>query len=264
MKWLALTLAMGMAAMTALSQTRVKKPTFEVASIKRDTNSSDSNLKVDPGGRLIATNRALSDLIFHAYNLRPYQIPDMPEWIHSAYYDVEAKGDGNLSWDEVMPMLQSLLEDRFRLKVHWSTKEQPVFFITVAKGGIKLKPSIAACARFDPGTAPARTAEAKKALPTCRDGISGRDPRRYIAENSSMNSLTYNLSYLLGRKVIDMTGFTGRFDFDLEFAGDPLKAGELFPTLITVLQDELGLKVESGRAPVDVLVIDYVETPSQN
>ena len=238
---------------------------FEVASVKRNVNGTDSEFEVDAGGRLLATNRTVSDLIFHAYNLRPYQIPDKPEWTHSEHYDIEGKADRNLSWAETMPMLQSLLEDRFKLKAHLETKELPVFFIMPAKGGIKLKPSTAKCVRFDTSI-PARTAaEAEKALPSCRTGqVSVGEKRRWVAENAGMSDVTYVLSYLLGRKVIDKTEFTGRFDLNIEFTSDPLKTDGTVPPLITVLQEDLGLSVESGRGPVEIFVIDQIEHPSEN
>jgi uncharacterized protein (TIGR03435 family) len=238
---------------------------FEVASVKRNVNGTDSEFEVDAGGRLFATNRTVSDLIFHAYNLRPYQIPDKPEWTHSERYDIEAKAERNLSWAEAMPMLQSLLEDRFKLKAHLETKELPVFFIMPAKGGSKLKPSTAKCVRFDTSI-PARTAaEAEKAMPSCRTGqVSGGEKRRWLAENASMSDVTYVLSYLLGRKIIDKTEVTERFDFNIEFSSDPLKTDGTVPPLITVLQEDLGLSVESDRGPVEVFVIDQIEHPSQN
>jgi uncharacterized protein (TIGR03435 family) len=240
---------------------------FDVASVKRNINGTDSDFEVAPGGRLVATNRTVTDLIFHAYNLRPYQIPDKPDWAHSEHYDIQAKAAGNLSWAEMMPMLQSLLENRFQLKSHWETKELPVFFISAAKGGIKLKPSTAHCIRFDTG-APARTvAEAQTSQPICKAGQvsgGGGEKRRWIAENASINDVTYVLSNLLGRKVIDKTEFTGRFDFDLEFSSDPLKTDATVPPLITVMQEELGLRVESGNGPVEIFVIDQIEHPAEN
>jgi uncharacterized protein (TIGR03435 family) len=242
-------------------------PQFDTASVKRSINGTDSDFEVAPGGRLVATNRTVSDLIFHAYNLRPYQIPDKPEWTHSERYDVEAKAEGNLSWVEMMPLLQRLLEDRFRLKAHLDTKELPVFFITAAKGGIKLKASTASCTRFDTG-APARTAaEAKSSMPVCKSGYvsgAGGDKRRWIAENASMTDVIYVLSNLLGRKVIDKTEFTGRFDMNIEFAADALKTDATALPLMTVLQEDLGLRIESGRGPVDLFVIDQIERPSEN
>jgi uncharacterized protein (TIGR03435 family) len=94
--------------------------------------------------------------------------------------------------------------------------------------------------------------------------VSGGEARRWIAENAGLSDVTYVLSYLLERKVIDKTEFTGRFDFDVEFSADPLKADATVPPLLTVLKENLGLKVESGRGPVEVLVVDRIERPSEN
>jgi uncharacterized protein (TIGR03435 family) len=124
------------------------RPQFEVASIKHSGATAGAEFGVFPGGRLAAKNQSVWALIFHAYDLRPYQLPDSPEWTNSERYDIEAKAEGNPTIKEMMPMLQSLLQDRFDLKVHWGTKEQPVFLITPARGGIKLKSSTAKCVRF--------------------------------------------------------------------------------------------------------------------
>jgi uncharacterized protein (TIGR03435 family) len=245
-----------------IAHAQSSRPQFEVASVKMNVNGTDSEFQAAPGGRFIARNRTLWDLIFHAYDLRPYQLPDTPEWTTSEHYDIEAKADGNVSYKQMMPMLQSLLQDRFNLKVHWGMKEQPIFLITAAKGGIKLKPSTASCARFDPNVPAQNPAEREK--PTCKSLVSGGEQRRWIAENIGMNDVTYMLSYLSGHKVIDMTGFTQRFDFNLDFRGDPFKADGDVPILVTSLQEQLGLKLESAKGPVEVLVVDSVQRPSEN
>jgi uncharacterized protein (TIGR03435 family) len=115
-------------------------------------------------------------------------------------------------------------------------------------------------------TAAIRSVDEQQHLPNCRNNLSGREQRRWIGENVAMNNVTFMLSCecLLARKVIDMTGFNGRFDFNIEFSADPLKADAILPPLLTVLQDEPGLKVESAKAPVEVLVIDSVSKPSEN
>jgi uncharacterized protein (TIGR03435 family) len=240
------------------------RPQFEVASVKRNLNGKDSEFEAAPGGTFIARNRTLWDLIFHAYDLRPYQPPDVPEWVSSEHYDIEAKAEGNPTYKQIMPMLQSLLQDRFNLKVHWVTKEQPVFLILPVKSGMKLKPSTATCLRFDPNAPGRPVAETEKAPPVCRNLVSVGEQRRWIAEKVAMNDVTYVLSSLVGRKVVDMTGFVERFDFTLQFSGEPLKVDGDVPTLITALQEELGLKLESSKAPVEVLMIDSVERPSEN
>lgn len=245
-------------------EAQTSRRAFEAASIKPSIGSVPE-FEALPGGRLIVKDFSLSSIIFNAYRLRPYQIPRYPEWISSERYDIEAKADGNPNYNEMMLMLQNLLEDRFKLRVHWDMAEQPVFLITAAKGGIKLKPSTAPCVRFDQTTS-IRPVDEQSQLPNCRNNMFGEEQRRWIAENVRMNDVTNMLSCecLLGRKGIDMTGFTGRFDFTLEFAADQLKTDSNMPSLLTVFQDQLGLKVESGRAPVEVLVIDHVERPTEN
>jgi uncharacterized protein (TIGR03435 family) len=250
--------------MPALARQATQKSAFEIASVKPSITGSSSDFLVLPGGRFVATNRTVTDLIFHAYRLQPYQIPDTSPSVPD-HYDIEAKADGNPNYNEMMLMLQSLLQDRFNLKVHWVTMEQPIFLITAAKGGIKLKPSTATCVHFDQ-TATVRSADEQQRLPNCVNNLSGGEHGRWIAENVGMNDVTSMLSCecLLGRKVVDMTGFSGGFDFTVEFTRNPLKADTDMPSLLTVFQDTLGLKIESAKGPVEVLVIDSVEKPSQN
>src|SRR5215831_13811767 len=226
-------------ACAAIAYVQSSRPAFEVASVKPSIAGTESDFQVLPGGRLVATNRTVTDLIFHAYRLRPYQIPETPPSIPD-HYDIEAKAEGNPSYNEMMLMLQSLLQERFNLKVHWGTAEQPIFQIMAAKGGIKLKPSTAPCLRFDQ-IAAVRSIDEQRHLPNCINSLSGGEQGRWIAQNVGMNDVTFMLSCecLLGRKVVDMTGFTGRFDFTLEFTRDPLKTEGSVPPLLTVLQDEL-------------------------
>src|SRR5262249_24052814 len=150
MKLIALILVLAMAVKPAPPQKvqAAQKPAFEVASVKPSIRGTASDFQVLPGGRFVATNRTVTDLIFRAYRLRPYQIPDTPPSIPDRY-DIEARADGNPSYNEMMLIVQSLLQDRFNLKVHWGTTEKPIFLITAARGGIKLKPSSAACVHFD-------------------------------------------------------------------------------------------------------------------
>lgn len=264
----------------------VPKPHFEVASIKRNVSGSlGERFNPLPGGRLIIENVPLRLLIQNAYDVFPFQVSAGPGWIDSDRYDVDAKADGNPSIPEMIgPMLAGLLEDRFRLKVHRETKQSPVYTLTVAKGGLKLPESKAECwvehdvnGRPSPPPTPG-----DPPLPPCGRVMGRLSPSGALLEgrSASVGSLIFTLSHLLNRTIIDKTGFAGTFDIHLEFAldqalggigtpGGPSAPPEVAanvskPSIFTALQEQLGLKLESDRGAVEILVIDHVEKPSEN
>lgn len=239
---------------------------FEVASIKKNIDGTGVSFGPVPGGRLIAVNNPAMNFITNAYSVRPYQVVNAPEWLRTDRYDIEAKTDATITGAQMMPMLQVLLENRFKLKVHRETREMPVFYLTAANSGIKLKPSTTKCIQFNPNEPP-RPRNLEGTLPVCNNLLSGNGQNmRWRAQNIDMAQMTGALSSVLGRHVIDKTGFTGRFDLNLEFSRDPTPADDATtaPSIITLLQGELGLKLDSGRSPVEVFVIDHIERPSEN
>jgi uncharacterized protein (TIGR03435 family) len=245
------------------AQTPGPQPQFEVASIKLATEGAGGSLTQPfPGGRLRVRNQSVRALIRTAYRVQDYQIFWGPGWIDSNRYDIEAKGAGNPPLLQVVgPMLQSLLEDRFKLRVHHETKELSIYALVVAKSGLQLRPSKeGSCTPYDPGYIPP---PGQKRPTTCGTLAIGKNTLE--ATMIGMKELTESLSYILGRTVIDRTGFTKRFDVHLEFApGEAPPTEVVGPSLFTALQQQLGLKLESTKGPVDVLVIDEVEKPSAN
>jgi uncharacterized protein (TIGR03435 family) len=260
----------------------VPKPQFEVASIKRNVSGLSAGFNPQPGGRLTIENVPLRLLIQNAYDVFPFQVSAGPAWIDSDRYDVDAKADGNPSIPEMIgPMLAAILEDRFKLKVHRETKQLPVYILTVAKGGLKLPAPKAKCGvehdvngRPSPPAAPG-----EPPLLPCGRVIGGISPSgaRLEGRSASVGSLIFILSHLLSRTIIDKTGFTGTFDMHLEFARDQALPGAPVgpapgefapdsskPSIFTALQEQLGLKLESDKGPVEILVIDHVEKPSEN
>jgi uncharacterized protein (TIGR03435 family) len=240
------------------------QPAFEVASIKPNT-SGDANRLIRPSpGRLSVTNMTIKDLLMFAYQVRDFQISGGPGWINSDQYDIEAKAEGNPNQDEMKAMLQTLLQDRFKLALHHDTKELPIYELTVAKGGLKLQPlKPGACVPFDPLKPPA---PGQKQPSFCDFWGMGRG--RLDATNPSMTDLAKMLSVPLVRTVVDKTGIAGQFGVHLTFAQDDVAAGaqstDVGPSIFTAVQEQLGLKLESTKGPVDVLVIDHVEKPSEN
>jgi uncharacterized protein (TIGR03435 family) len=235
---------------------------FEVASIKPDSPGgvSTGDFRFLPGGRLSAQQVLLRFFIQNAYGLKPFQILGGPEWINSEGYDIEAKAEGNPSPEQMQRMMQTLLEDRFKLRAHRETKELPVYALTVAKGGLKLpEPKEGSCGDTPCGRVMVRIARFGGAQ------IQGG--------KITMAELVRVLSNMMGRTVIDKTGFTGEFDVQLQFALDDAIAGLPKPpgppdegalSVFVAVQEQLGLKLESTKGPVEVLVIDHVERPSGN
>jgi uncharacterized protein (TIGR03435 family) len=262
------TILLTAAAALALSGQPSEHPKFDVAAIK--PSQKFAPLRALPGGRFTAA-ATLRILMQSAYNLPPFQISGGPDWTRSEFFEIDAKAEGNPGKDAMMVMLQSLLEDRFQMKIHRETKEGPIYNLVVAKGGLKLpSPKQATCEGADP-TAPLvvqcgkirimRLVSAGRVL----DGLEGGPV--------NMAEMVRALTTVMGRPVIDKTGFTGAFDIRLTYTSDQATSGlppaaessdPDLPTIFIALQEKLGLKLESAKGPVEMLVIDRVERPSGN
>jgi uncharacterized protein (TIGR03435 family) len=260
------------------------RPEFEVASIKPNTSANGAATFPYPfGGRITATNVNLKILIEFSYKVRNFEISGAPGWIDSDRYDVTAKAaESNIGVEQYQLMLQSLLADRFKLAVHRETKEMPVYAVLPAKGGPRLpeaKPG--SCVTFGPDSPPPLRVPGQSSPLVC--GGFSMGPYSLEGRKLSVAQLVNALSIILGRPVIDKTGFTGTFDIHLEFApegttgrgqggfGPPGLAADAGnpdtsrPSIFTALQDQLGLKLESQKGPADVLVIDHLErAPTEN
>jgi uncharacterized protein (TIGR03435 family) len=201
-------------------------------------------------------------LISVAYKVQDFQVVGAPGWVNSDRYDIEAKAsDAAASQGTAIiqgAMLQSLLEDRFKLIVRRETRELSVYELTVAKSGSKLKAG--ACTPRDPNSPPSRQ------RPTdC--GFSVMDNNMIKATQIDMERFMPMLTFWVKRTVVDKTGFKGTFDVDLKWNPDEATANpttDTAPSIFTALQEQLGLKLESAKGPVEVLVIDSVSKPSEN
>jgi uncharacterized protein (TIGR03435 family) len=257
-------------------------PRFAVASVKRGaewTLEVPMTVRPQPGGRLSTTNAPLTILIQRAYGVEAYQVAGGPAWINSDGYNIEAKPETNTDQKQMWLMLQTLLADRFHLKLHRETRELPVYALTATKGGPKLPaPKGGACNETMP---PLDAARQQPVAPPCGPGIVKSGTGLTMEGlNLPMAKFTGFLGKMIGREVIDRTGFTKRFDLHLEFAFDDVIAGlprprrpgdsdqpadpAARPSLMTAIQEQLGMKLESTKGPVEVLVVDHAERPTEN
>jgi uncharacterized protein (TIGR03435 family) len=234
---------------------------FEVASIKPNVSGSET-FAMSPisHGSFSATNVTLIRLITTAYRLQNAQVIGGPSWLTSARYDVAAKGAENATTAEVLSMLQPLLADRFNLTIHRETRDLPIYALVTAKNGPKLgKPEDGSCGEASKASKPCTS------LAEFKNGMA--------ADNVSLPTIASTLGSILGdRPVVDRTGLTGRFDIHLLWTdgsrrpADSQEESNLAApgSVFVALQEQAGLKLEATKGPVEVLVIDRVERPSEN
>jgi uncharacterized protein (TIGR03435 family) len=246
----------------AVSPTAATKPlTFEAATIKPN-NKNDGRWKLQPTpDGYTAMGVSLFKLVQEAYGIFDAKlITGGPPWIDRDKFDLEAKFDVNdipdakkLPYRQRADMLQSLLTDRFHLKVHHETKEFPVYNLVIAKGNPKLQETKPA--NVD-GMGTGVTCHVLKQ----RGGYTQR-------QDCTVTSLEDLLRYATGRTVLDKTGLTGHYDFELRWTPDDTPADSpnaSGPSIFTAVQEQLGLKLEPSTAPLDTLVIDHAEPPTAN
>ena len=268
-----------------VAQRAPSDPAFEVATLRANTSGyAGWMLQPQPGGRLTGTNVPAAALIRFAYNLPDFQISGGPGWLASNRFDIEAKAEGDPSVDQKRLMLRTLLAEQFKLTAHAETRELPIYALIMARSdgrpGAQLRRTEADCARevvslddwagVGPSTGTPRCGFFGFApgtdLPKGRGGLAFR--------GLTLAMFAKRLVPIVRRTVTDATGLTGYFDADFDFVaelpppppppGVPNAFGiEPFTSVFTVLPEQLGLKLDSRRGPVDVLVIDRVEPPAR-
>jgi uncharacterized protein (TIGR03435 family) len=251
-------------------------PAFDVASIKRDVSGERGGMfTCVPNCHL--ERMTLRDLAILAYRVHDFQVTGGPGWIDSERYNIDAKSEGPPSFNQEYVTLQyrrlqTLLRDRFNLTIHRETKELPVYELTVAKGGPKLQQPN--CVPREPGDF---TIAPGKYCGLMEGSLASG---RLRASSAAMALLANFLSHMLSRTVVDKTGIAGEFDFQVIFTpdapavpspdaagprpADGAAAADPGPNFFTAMREQLGLKLESAKGPVEILVIDRVERPSPN
>ena len=221
--------------------------TFEVASIKPNNSGSGRSTESTSPGRLSATNITISSVIQDAFGIKSFQISGGPGWLTTDNYDIEAKTgtSRDLNDIEFRPYLQALLADRFHFKYHRDTKELQFYSLTLAKNGAKM------------------TAHAGEGTDSSNNINNGSGNTALSSVNSSMANFAGLLGRRMDRLVVDKTDLKGGYDFKLEWAPNPT-AESTDPSIFTALEEQLGLKLESTKGPVEIIVIDNLERPSEN
>ena len=239
-----------------------KPPAFEVASIKRNTSANEAASLTINAGRLTIRNGPLRAIVRSAFALQAFQVVGGPDWIDTEGWDVTAKAEAGAEREPMGLMIQSLLADRFKLVVHKETRELPIYALVFARQdhafGPKLQASSTDCQK-EVGALIARTGRppSPDAPPLC--GVRSRSGHIELNATRISPNFVRTLAPITGRSVVDKTGLTGVYDAELVW-----NDSEEGPSLFTAIQEQLGLKLEAQRGPVDVLVIEHVERPTSD
>lgn len=230
--------------------------TFDVASVRPQAPEDRGFLVRPPNrGQFTANGAVAKLLVMIAYDVQESQIVGGPSWLGTEKWDIQAKSETDKhNVEETHLMLQRLLADRFGLRLHRSTEQLPVYVLTINKGGLKFKASQATVMNLQAG------------------------PNSIIMQGATIDRLIGVLATALGRPVVDRTGLTGSYDLTVQWDDAPVRNGG-FPgtanppgtaagiergSIFTALPDQLGLRLDAQRAPVDVLVIDEITRPAAN
>ena len=287
-----LTLGAAAAALCVTFVSGQTAPAFEVASIKRspEAPTSFAGLMLQPGGRATSPGTNVRQLVLTAYGLQDAQLVGGPSWMAMDRYAIDARAGTGATRASVRLMLKALLADRFQLTAHAEQRELPAFSLVLANRDGKLGPRLQ---RSGPECAPIKAPPGIPPPPPPPPGpgpdfviVQAQDPLGptcgYISfpgwisgRRLTMGHFVIALTQLTRRPVVDETGLTGDFDLDVTFMPDqpvtlngapapPALSQSDRPSLLPALQEDLGLKLESRRRTVDVLVIDRIERPSEN
>src|SRR5262245_30960114 len=255
---------------SAVASLQAQNAKFDAATV-RPNRSGAPQMSIDqqPGGRFVMTNGNAQTLLLLAFLPRSGVVTGATDWIVSERYDVIATANAAVSPDQMREMLRSMLNERFNLSAHLEPRDQAVYYLRVARIG-GLGPRIERTPRdCDAVEAAVRAGQPAPTLaapsngaPPCGIRMSG--PDGLVAGGITMDVLARNLGPRAGRVVLDRTGLSGRYDLTLRFSLDQGQPNSDVPSIFTALQEQLGLKLEPGRAALDTLVVDRIERPREN
>ena len=266
-----------------VSRLTAQAPAFDVASIKPTIATTDSVIQARANGRLDATNASLRSLILKAYAIHESQLIGAPGWIATEKFDVDARVEPTPPGgpDALLPMLRTLLAERFRLRVHSEMRELPAFVLTVARRdrrlGSQIRPTEVDCTKPNQLTVDQIRAQARDGWPPCgmtytvqyvAQAATGLANRMRVRRSAiSMKDFAIALQTSVDRPVVDGTGLEGRFDAEYSYAtATDIAAGIAGnqPLLLVALEEQLGLKMDARRTTVPALVVDSVERLIEN
>lgn len=257
-------------AIAAVPAPAASAPAFEVASVKPAPSDTAWGYRLNQGGRTVLNGFRLRDLILKAWNVPDFRLIGTTGWMDSEHFNLEAIGDVKAGVEETLRMIQSLVLDRFSLRIHHETREASVYALVAGKTGTRMSPSHAdECVPYD-GSASDPPAGSKLPLCSFRSYMhrseSGAALMVMEAPGVRMSWIARGLGALVRRQVNDETGIEGTFDFKIEYAPDDgvTPGADGGPSLFTAVQEQLGLRLESRKALVDFIVVDRAERPSAN
>ena len=218
------------------------QPAFEAAAIKPSSAPDGSSSTHSNNGRIHMQNVSLRSIVMMAYRLQNHQYVG-PAWMESARFNIDAKAEEKVKDAEMMQMLQTLLAERFKLKIHHETKQVSGYALVVAKGGLKIKPVEG------------------------QGSSTNSNNNKLTATHINMDRFAKYVSNVLVQPVVDETGLKDSYSFVIEYE-NPRPGREdkesTLPTLFTALTETLGLKLEPRKVPIDVVVVDHAEQPTEN
>jgi uncharacterized protein (TIGR03435 family) len=277
-------LVLASAALVVLrAQPPAKPPAFDVAAIKENKSGGTNGMFGGPPSRFTATNAPALRLITFAYRIQDYLIEGAPDWVKDDRWDINAKANGSFPAatldrpDVRRDMLRALLIDRFRMSAHTETRQQPIYTLVVAQPARplpeRLHVSTFDCAALGDairrGQKPVARVVTPDATPDCSIST---PPGKLDMGTQPMRQFAAILSDIVQRPVIDRTGLTGNYSASITYTPDNSRVGGAdqpatdpnAASIFTALQEQLGLRLESTRGPIDVLVIDHIEKPTSD
>jgi uncharacterized protein (TIGR03435 family) len=249
-------------------------PTFDVVSIKRVTDiRTRHTIGEQPGGRFVISGVAIAAVIGEAYPSDTSDLIGAPDWVGADFYDLTAQAGRDVPREEMQLMLRAMLAERFKLAVHYELRERPVYDLVLARADGRLGPEIKRSDLDCDAIQTARRAASKEpppatsnGAPACGTSMHGGDAGslQLLLGARPLSALATMIRSATERVVIDKTGLKGNYDVTLKYtlASDPPPGAA--PNIFTALQEQLGLKLQSDRAPLKVLVVDRIERPAEN
>ena len=263
-----------------------QEPSFDVASVRANrSEQTENSIQLLPNGRFVATNSTLRRLILRAYNLHDSQLIGAPEWVDRERFDIDARAatpprDGP---EALIPMVRTLLSERFALRSHTELRQLSAFVLTRAQEGRlgpQIRPTEADCSGQRVPTQEEIRASVRDGWPPCgmvfvvsfttKAAAGAAVEMRFRRSATSIDDLAASFPNAVGRPVVNRTGLEGRYDVEYSYAPQPPDPGVTSafrpdtPGLLAAVEEQLGLKLDAERTEVPVMVIDGVEPPSEN